>query len=115
YLDELSTLGETTVAEFYQDRGFATSQLATEHFELHSATLADLAGGNPQTNAAIVRRILSGEDRGPRREAVLLNSAAALLVAGRARSLAEGWSTATELIDSGRALGKLRGISKREQ
>jgi anthranilate phosphoribosyltransferase len=110
YLDELSTLGNTTVAEFYQDRGFATSALEREHFPLQKASLADLAGGNRETNAIIVRRVLGGEDRGPKRDAVLLNSGAALFVAGRARSLAEGWDRAADLIDSGRAQAKLEEL-----
>ena len=56
YLDELSTLGQNTVAEFYQERGFTSSMLDPNHFPLQPATLADLAGGNRDTNAEIVRR-----------------------------------------------------------
>jgi anthranilate phosphoribosyltransferase len=107
YLDELSTLGENTIAEFYQDRGFAVSTLSHEHFPLRPAVLADLAGGDRTANAAIVRNLLSGEDQGPKRDAVLLNAAAALFVGGRTRSLSEGWATAAEMIDSGRASAKL--------
>jgi anthranilate phosphoribosyltransferase len=110
FLDELSTLGDTTVAEFYQDRGFATSSLEREHFPLQKASLADLAGGNREANAIIVRRVLGGEERGPKRDAVLLNSAAALFVAGRVRNLSEGWDTGGELIDSGRAQAKLEEL-----
>src|ERR1700743_3996739 len=91
YLDELSTLGENTVAEFYQERGFITSVLDPNHFPLQPATLADLAGGNREANAEIIRRILRGDERGPKRDAVLLNAAAGMFVAGRARSLGDGW------------------------
>jgi anthranilate phosphoribosyltransferase len=111
YLDELSTLGANTVAEFYQDRGFATSSLEPENFPLQPATLADLAGGNREANAAIVRRLLRGEERGPRRDAVLLNAAAALFVAGKAKSLTEGWEKAGRLIDGGAAAKKLRELA----
>ena len=107
FLDELSTLGDNTIAEFYQERGFATSVLATDSFPFQTATLSDLAGGDRQTNARIVRRLLHGEERGPKRDAVLLNAAAALFVAGRARTIAEGWELATDVIDSGQALKKL--------
>ena len=107
YLDELSTLGDNTVAEFYQERGFTTSVLDASHFPLQPASLADLAGGDRQANAEIVRRILRGEDRGPKRDAVLLNAAAGLFVAGRARTLSEGWDLAIELIDDGKAAKKL--------
>ena len=62
-------------------------------------------------NAAIIRRLLRGEDRGPKRDAVLLNAAAALFVAGRTRSLAEGWELAAEIIDSGKAHAKLLALS----
>lgn len=107
FLDELSTLGDNTIAEFYQERGFATSVLATDSFPLQTATLTDLAGGDRQTNAQIVRRLLHGEERGPKRDAVLLNGAAALFVAGRARTIAEGWELAADVIDGGQALKKL--------
>jgi anthranilate phosphoribosyltransferase len=110
HLDELSTLGPNTVAEFYQPRGVAVSSLLPVHFPIQSATLADLAGGDRQTNAEIVRRLLRGEDRGPRRDAVLLNAAAALFVAEKTRSLDGGWELAAELIDSGQSLAKLREL-----
>jgi anthranilate phosphoribosyltransferase len=110
FLDELSTLGETHVAEFYQDRGFAASVMSPESFPLQSATLADLAGSDRVANAAIVRRILRGEERGPKRDAVLLNAAAALFVAGRAKSLVEGWDLAARLIDDGRGGKKLEEL-----
>jgi anthranilate phosphoribosyltransferase len=111
HLDEFSTLGENTVAEFYQDRGFATSSLLPENFPLQPATIADLAGGNREANAAIVRRLLGGEERGPKRDAVLLNAAAALFVAGKARSLTEGWELAAQLIDSGESAKKLKALA----
>lgn len=107
HLDELSTLGENSVAEFYQERGFATSTLDPAHFPLQPAGLADLAGGNRETNAEIIRRVLRADERGPKRDAVLLNTAAALFVAGRASSLNEGWDLAANLIDSGAASKKL--------
>jgi anthranilate phosphoribosyltransferase len=110
YLDELSTLGENTVAEFYQERGFTSSVLDAGHFPLQNATLADLAGGNRETNAEIVRRILRGDERGPKRDAVLLNAAAALFVANRTRTLGEGWELAIELIDGGKAFRKLNEL-----
>ncbi len=110
HLDELSTLGDTRIAEFYQERGFSTSSLSPKNFPLLPATLADLAGADGKANAVIVRRILHGEERGPKRDAVLLNSAAALLVAEKAKSLAEGWELAAEVIDSGKAQAKLKEL-----
>ena len=91
FLDELSTLGENTIAEFYQERGFTVSATFPEQFPLQHATLADLIGGEKIANAKIVRDILSGQEHGPKRDAVLLNAAAALFVAGKTKSLAAGW------------------------
>ena len=111
YLDELSTIAETTVAEFYQERGFASSKLDPGNFPLQSATLEDLKGGDREANAEIVCRILHGEERGPKRDAVLLNAAAGLFVAGRVRTLAEGWELAAQLIDGGESRKKLKELA----
>ena len=107
YLDELSTLGENTIAEFYQEHGFAVSTSLPEAFSLQQATLADVLGGDCQANAEIIRRILRGDERGPKRDAVLLNAAAALFVAGKTKSLVDGWDLAVETVDSGRGNKKL--------
>lgn len=112
-LDELSTLGLNTVAEFYQERGFAVSTLDPKEFPLQAATLADLHGGDREVNAEIIRRILRGEDRGPKLDAVLLNASAGLFLAGRARSMAEGWELAAEVIASGKAFRKLEQLRTR--
>jgi anthranilate phosphoribosyltransferase len=112
YLDELSSLGPTTIAEFYQKRALTCSALPPESFPLQPAVLADLRGGDREVNAAIIRRILRGDERGPKRDAVLLNAAAALFVADRTRSLTEGWELAAETIDSGRAGAKLAELQK---
>ncbi|MGA9780191.1 MAG: anthranilate phosphoribosyltransferase [Limisphaerales bacterium] len=111
-IDELSTLGENTIAEFYQERGFATSTLSPEQFPLQRATLSDLMGGDRQANAEIIRRLFRGEERGPKRDAVLLNSAAALFVAGKTKSLAEGWDLAGQTIDNGHANAKLEELTR---
>jgi anthranilate phosphoribosyltransferase len=111
HLDELSTLGPNTVAEFYQEHGFALSVLAPGDLPLQPASLADLLGGDRQTNARIVRRLLRGEERGPKRDALLLNAGAALFVAGRVRSIDEGWELAASVIDSGQAAAKLAELA----
>ena len=66
----------------------------------------DLVGGNPRENAEITLSILDGQ-KGPKRNAVVLNSAAALYVAGKADSIADGVRLASEIIDSGRAKKQL--------
>ncbi len=110
-LDELSTLGENFVAEFYHERGFTASSLALENFPLQPATLADLLGGDKFRNAEITRKILRGADRGPKRDAVLLNAGAALFVAGKTKSLIEGWELSAETIDAGAAQAKLTELA----
>jgi len=111
YLDELSPLGPTTVAEFYQERALACSELDPRLFPLQPATLADLRGGDREVNARIIRQVLNGQERGPKRDAVLLNAAAALFLARKSRTLLEGWELAAETIDSGRAERKLSELA----
>jgi len=113
-MDELSTLGESSIAEFYHDRGFSMSTLSPADLGLGRATLEDLAGGDKHRNAEIVMAVLSGRDRGPKRDAVLLNAGAALFVGGAVTSIAEGWDLAGRTIDEGRVVQKveaLRGAS----
>ena len=110
YLDEFSTLGSNMVAEFYHEHALSQSELNPKLFAVQSACLEDLTGGDRVHNAEIVRRILRGEDRGPKREAVLLNAAAALFVAASADTMAEGWAFAAELIDTGAAYRKLEEL-----
>ena len=70
-----------------------------------------LTGGDPEENARITRSVLAGEDRGPRRDAVLLNAAAVFLVGGAAADLSQGVSMAAHSIDSGAALSKLEALA----
>jgi anthranilate phosphoribosyltransferase len=111
WLDELSILGENMIAEFYQDRAFHAGASRMDGLEFQPCTLKDLLGGDRSANANIVRRLVSGLERGPKRDVVLLNAAAALLVSGKARSLTEGWAHAEELIDTGRVAAKLKELS----
>ena len=110
FLDELSTLGETFLAEFYQERGLSCSSLALDNFPLQQTSLQHLAGADSKTNATIVRSILSGEERGPKRDAVLLNDSAALLVASKVKNFVEGWELALRLIQTGAAEKKLQEL-----
>jgi len=73
-------------------------------------TLAELAGGMPADNAAITRGILEGKIQGPRRDIVLLNSAASLLAANRCADLADGIKKSAAALDSGAALDKLERL-----
>jgi anthranilate phosphoribosyltransferase len=111
FVDELSTLGENTIAEFYQARGFAVSSSWPEDPAGPGVTLEDLRGGDKFQNAEIVRRILRGEERGPKREAVLLNAGAGLFIAGKCKSLAAGRELAAAAIDGGLAQQKLAALT----
>jgi anthranilate phosphoribosyltransferase len=111
WLDEFSTFGENRVAEYYQERGFHVSTFLPGQFPIQPGSLKDLIGGDREANAAILQRLLRGEERGPKRDAVLLNAAGALFVANRVKSFAEGWELAAEMIDSGRAAKKLAELA----
>ena len=111
HMDELSTLGENAIAEFYQDRGFASSTLDPSDLQLEKATLEDLGGGDAPTNAGIIRSILAGETKGPKREAVLLNAGAALFVANKADAISTGMELAAAVIDDGQATSKLTALT----
>jgi anthranilate phosphoribosyltransferase len=111
YLDEFSTFGENHVAEFYQERGFHVSVFSPNQFPIQPGSIGDLVGGDKHANADILKQILRGKERGPKRDATLLNAAAALFVANRVKSFVEGWELAEQLIDSGRASAKLESLS----
>lgn len=101
-LDEISASAETAVCEI--NNGWYKSYTITpEKFGLTRCTKEDLKGGEPAENAEITKAILRGEDRGPKRTAVLMNAGAALYIAGKAESFEQGIQMAGELIDNGSA------------
>ena len=100
-LDELSTTGPTKLSE-WRDGQVTTRTVRPEDFGLPRATLDDLLADSPEASAAAVRKVLAGE-RGPARDIVVLNAAAALAVAGKAESIAEGIVLAEAAIDTGAA------------
>ncbi|MDE5670979.1 MAG: anthranilate phosphoribosyltransferase [Eubacterium sp.] len=104
-LDEISMSAPTTVCEF-KDGWFKSYTITPEDFGFERCTKEELKGGTPAENARITRGILNGE-RGPKRNAVLMNAGAALYIYGKAESLKEGIGLAAEIIDSGRALETL--------
>ena len=106
-LDELSTTGVNRVSHLLHGR-VTTFELDPFDLGLHRAHLADLLGGTPEENAVTLRTILSGEERGAKRDIVLLNAAAALAVEDL------NWEAALDQaqhsIDSGAALAKLESL-----
>lgn len=112
-LDELSLSAPTSVCEF-EGGNYRSYVLTPEELGLSRCTKEDLRGGAPEENAAITRAILRGE-RGPKRDAVLLNGGAALYIGGKADSLKAGVELAAQLIDSGAADQKLDEFIKASQ
>ena len=115
-LDEISLSAPTKVCEF-KDGWYKTYTIQPEDFGLTRCQKADLVGGTPEENAAITRAILKGE-KGPKRDAVLMNAGAALTIGGKAETMAEGVALAAQIIDSGKALEtleKLIVVSNREE
>ncbi len=110
-LDEISASAPTLVCEF-RDGNYKTYTITPEQFGFTSCKKEDLVGGTPAENAAITLGILKGEDKGPKRNAVLLNAGAALYIAGKTDSFENGIRLAGELIDNGAALAKLEEFVK---
>ncbi len=109
-LDEISVSAPTAVCEI-QDGQLTTYEITPEEFGLERCQKEDLAGGTAEDNAQITKAILSGE-KGPKRNAVLLNSAAAIHIARPFISIKEAIKMAEELIDSGKAMEQLEAFVK---
>lgn len=108
-LDEISISAPTQICEF-KDGWYRTTTIVPEDFGLVRGTKADIRGGTPDENAEILRDILAGRETGPKRSAAVLNAAAALTIAEKAESIADGVKLAQELIDSGAAVAQLQKI-----
>jgi anthranilate phosphoribosyltransferase len=107
-LDEISNTGPSHISEVHEGV-VRSSTVRPEDFGLPRASLHDLRGGDREENAAIVRQVLAAE-AGPRRDIVLMNAAAALVVGGKAHDFKEGVTLAAQSIDSGAAAAKLAGL-----
>ena len=115
-LDEISMSAPTKICEI-RDGWFKTFTIAPEDFGFSRCTKDELKGGDPKENAAITGNILKGE-KGPKRDAVLLNAGASLYIGGKAESIKDGILLAAELIDSGKAeetLSKVIEVSNRPE
>jgi anthranilate phosphoribosyltransferase len=106
--DEISICGPTRVTHL-KEGNIHTFNISPEEYGLKRGTIQDIRGGNAKENADIIRRILSGE-KGPKRDMVLLNAAAAFVVGGLEVDLRAGIGRAEEAIDAGRAAQKLDAL-----
>ncbi|MBT3291646.1 MAG: anthranilate phosphoribosyltransferase [Victivallales bacterium] len=113
-LDEITCTGNTRVSEL-RDGNIRTYDLAPELFIGETFDSEEMAGGDPEENAKILRGILDGSVQGAPRAVVLLNAAAAIVVGEKADTLDEGLKLAAASIDSGAALAKLETLVKESQ
>ena len=110
-LDEITITGATRVAEVREGL-VHTYEITPEEFGMARAPLQEIAGGaDAAENATIVRNVLSGE-KSAKRDVVLMNSAAAIVAAGKSRHLPEAASFAANSIDSGAAMAKLQALAQ---
>ncbi len=108
-MDEITTTGPTLALEVVSEE-IIRHRLTPDDFGVPTARLEELRGGDGAENAQITRRILGGE-KGPKRDIVLVNTAAALVAAGLADGFREGVAMAEDSIDSGAALAKLEQLA----
>jgi len=106
--DEISICSPTRISHL-KDNEINTFDITPEQFGFKRADLKDIIGGDAKENADIIRNILKGE-KGPKRDMVVLNSAAAFEVAGFCTGFEEGIKLAEEVIDSGKAMEKLEKL-----
>lgn len=108
-LDEISLSASTAVCE-YKDGWIKNYEIIPEQFGFERCSKDELKGGTPAENAEITRKILSGDIKGHKRNAVLLNSGSAIYIGGKADSISDGVKLAGEIIDSGKALATLEKL-----
>ena len=108
-MDEIALHDATTVAEVDGDE-VTEFTLTPDDLGLEAAPIEAVAGGTPEANAADLEAILTGEERGPKRDLILANAGAAIYVAGEAESLEAGVEAAADAIDSGDAAAKLDAL-----
>ncbi len=108
--DEITITGTTDVVEL-RDGGIAHREVHPEEAHLPVHPFESILGGTPEENGRAFRALLEGET-GAYRDAVLLNAAAALVIAGEAPSLAAGVDMAAQSIDSGAAKAKVEGLAR---
>ena len=112
-LDEISTLGKTTIA-WLKEGEVATMETGPEDFGVKQAKIADIRGTTPDKSAEILFKILNGHcyEDDPKTEIVLVNSAAGIMVGGKAEDFSYGMTVARRSIESGAAYKKLKALIK---
>ena len=108
-MDEISLLGKTKVIEL-RDGRIESLELDPSEFGFAGASIDQLGSGDAITNAALIRHILSGKEQGPRRDIVVLNAAAAIIVAGLVNDFQQAIPLAEYSIDDGKAMNCLETL-----
>lgn len=109
-MDEITTTSTTKISYLNANGEITTTILSPPDFGIEITTLNQLKGGDPEKNATIIKNILLGE-KGPRRDIVVLNSAAAIRISGKVDSIEAGLTLAEESIDSGSAYRVLENLA----
>ncbi len=110
-LDEISTTTTTKISQMQSGGDIKTYEFDAVDLGLNRVSLGDLQGGEPKQNARIIEAILKNET-GPKRDIVLLNAAAGIVVGGKASNLRDALILATESVDSGAALNVLNRLAQ---
>jgi len=110
-LDEISTTTTTKISQMRNGGIVNTFEFDATDLGISQVTLFDLQGGKPEENAEIIKAIIKGET-GPKRDIVLLNAAAGIVVGGKAQTLEEGLKLASESVNSGAALHVLNQLAQ---
>jgi len=108
-LDEISTIAKTKILEL-KDGQITSKELDPADFGIAAATLEDLKGDDVQTNAKITENILCGKETGPRRDIIILNAAAAIIVANLTDNFESAIGLANKSINDGKALEALKKL-----
>ena len=114
-LDELTVTGPNRISYLQEDGDVTHLDVDPTELGFHMASIKDLKGDDAPANAAILRAVLDGSDRGPKRDVTLLNAGGAIMSAGRAGTIADGIVIARDSLDSGAALSKLEALIEMSQ
>ncbi len=113
-IDEISLSSNTHVFEIKKDQ-IKNTKLDPVQLGFKKSSINQIQGGDAKMNAEIIRNILSNKEQGPKKDIILLNSAAALMIAGRVKDLKEGINIAAEIIKNGSAKKVLDNLIKESQ
>jgi anthranilate phosphoribosyltransferase len=108
-LDEITTTTTTHICEL-KNGTISEYDFNPEEYGIPMAKIQDISGGTPKENAAIIRSVFSGKQKGPERDIILINAAAGIYVSGKANSWNAAIALANESLDSGNARKKLQGL-----